>query len=203
MKKINIFLIISIISLIGIANVKAQVIPGAQKGGDGAPLLTPSLTWEQFRQSCLHPEQFHNQIPPTNIHVQCTDIVREYVSTAPGVVPLPAARMVISAIYSNKYHVDAEQREIPLVNRVGSCLRFKEVERVISVERVLSCGDILGMKTDLPDFCAYTTEIAKGTNPKLIEDRDTGKFIDTCGGLGVNAPVTPGIPGIIPGPVIR
>jgi hypothetical protein len=153
-------------------------------GGDNVNPNTPSLSWDQFKDSCLHPEQFNNQVAPKDIKIQCTDVSREFLSSAPGQVPLPGNRRVIFAVYSNKYHVNAEQVEAPILNKGGSCLRFREVERTITVEKRLTCDDILGIKSSLAEFCASNLTLAKGANPKLIENHDTGRFIDTCGGSG-------------------
>jgi hypothetical protein len=149
---------------------------------------TPALTWEQFKDSCLHPEQFNNQTPPKDIKIQCTDVQREFVTTSPGQLPLPGNRKVIYAVFSNKYHVNADQREEPILNKGGSCLKFKEVERTITVERKLTCDDILGIKSELAEYCSSVLSISKGANPKLVDSHDTGRFIDTCGSSGIADP---------------
>lgn len=165
-----------------------------QAGGPDLPPgnhPTPSLTWEQFKDSCLHPQQFNSQIGPRDIRIQCTDVTREFVGTSPGQVALPGNRRVIFAVFSDKYHVNASQAEDPITNRTGSCMRFKEVERTVTIEKKLSCDDVLGIKSDLADYCASTLSITKGANPKLIDTRETGRFIDTCGGNGAGI-VDPG-----------
>ena len=141
-----------------------------------------SLSWDLFKESCLHPEQFHHQTPPSNIKIQCTDIQREFLATSPGEVPLPGNRKIIYSVFSNKYNVNAEHREDPILNKVGSCLKFKEVERTITIERALSCEDVLGIKSDLGSYCASNLSLAKGASPKLVASRDTGRRIDTCAG---------------------
>jgi hypothetical protein len=152
------------------------------EAGPKDPAHTPALTWEQFKESCLHPEQFNNQVAPKDIRVQCTDVTRDFITASPGQVPLPGARRVVYAVFSNKYHVNADQREVPMLNKGGSCLRFREVERALTIEKRLTCEDILGIKSDLAEYCASSLMIAKGANPKLVESHDTGRVIDTCNG---------------------
>ena len=162
--------------------VSTQIAIAAEGTG---PDHTPTLTWEQFKESCLHPEQFHSQVPPSNIRIQCTDKSQEFIAAAPGQLPLPGSRKVIYAVFSNKYHVNAEQKEDPAFRKGGSCTRYKEVERTMTVEKVLSCEDVLGIKSDLGEYCFSTLNLAKGSAAKLTDVRDTGRFVDTCSGPGM------------------
>src|SRR5688500_16359401 len=41
--------------------------------------VTPPVSWDQFKEACLHPENFHNQVPPTNIKLQCSELRTEYI----------------------------------------------------------------------------------------------------------------------------
>ena len=61
-------------------------------------------------------------------------------------------------------------------------MRFKEVEQVLTIEKPLSCDEILNIKGDLGDYCEGATDLAKGVNPKLIDTHETGNAVDTCPG---------------------
>jgi hypothetical protein len=189
MSKFSLFVVLSIIAASNASIVQASGEIGNIGGGHGE--FTPSLTWEQFKESCLHPEQFNNQTPPLNIRLQCTDVSREFIAMAPGQVPLPGTRKVISAVFSNKYNVNAEQTDVPYAVKGGSCMKFKEVEKTVTVDKQLRCDDILGIKSSLAEYCASNLTIAKQANPKLVDSRDTGRMIDTCSS-GAISDLTPG-----------
>ncbi len=125
------------------------------------------------------------QRAPENIKVQCTDVSRAFVADASGQMPLPSSRSVTTALFSDKFNVDADTKAYPSDAKsaaAGSCLRYKEVQNTVAVEKQLTCGEILSWKGDVEDFCAANLESLKSANPKLIDTRDTGAVIDTCGG---------------------
>jgi hypothetical protein len=149
-------------------------------GPSSAPAATRAISWDELRGRCEHPEQFDVQRAPQNIRVQCSDVEREYVAASEGELPLMASRRVQSAVYADKFSVTSEERDVPMVAKSGSCLRFKEVQRTLSVEKAIDCPTILGTKGDAADLCAAALDEARGSNPKLVEVTDTGKVIDTC-----------------------
>jgi hypothetical protein len=146
----------------------------------GKPTMTRAVSWDELRARCASPEQFDVQRAPQNIRIQCTDVQREFIAVQPGEVLLPSARMVASAVFSDKFHVDAQQIDVPVFAKGGSCMRFKEVEKTLAVERGLTCSDILGNKGDANEFCIGSLDRSKGSNPKLASVVETGTFIDTC-----------------------
>jgi hypothetical protein len=177
MLKLNLFVMLGMVAVAGSMNVQAA---NPEMGNPGGSENTPSLSWEQFKESCLHPEQFNHQNPPSNIRIQCSDTSREFVSASPGQVQLPAYRRMIYAVFSNKFHVNAEQKDGPMAAKGGTCMRFKEIERTVTVERKLNCSEVLGIKSDLADYCASIASAAKSANPKLVDTRETGRGVDTC-----------------------
>src|SRR4051812_8499407 len=90
-------------------NVMIAQANDIKDGKDDVPHHTASLSWEQFKDSCLHPEQFNNQAPPSNIRIQCTSTENKFVNSEAGQVPMPGNRVITFAVFSNKYHVNAEQ----------------------------------------------------------------------------------------------
>lgn len=154
-------------------------VPGPGTG-PGKP-----ISFAELRERCLHPETFDVQRAPQNIRVLCTDSRLVWAASAPGEVNLPCRRKVTSGLFADKFFVNAEQRELPIYAKSGSCHRFKEIEETLTVERPLSCAEILAIKGELTDFCSSVVEAAKGANPKLVEVRETGNVRDTCGAGGV------------------
>jgi hypothetical protein len=152
--------------------------------GEGKPIFARPITWDEFKERCANPGKFPDvQIAPQHIQFQCLDAQRDWVSDQPGSIPLAGWRMVRGAVISDKFAVADAAREFMIPTKGGSCLRFKEVERLIKLEVPLSCGDVLGFKGGVLDYCQMATSSAKGANPKLIASRDTGRLIDTCSGF--------------------
>jgi hypothetical protein len=152
-------------------------------GGDKPVPLVPTkaITWDEMRDRCAHPEQFDVQRAPQHIRLQCADSRIVWLASMPGEIALPSSRMVTSAVFSDKFFVESMQKDVQILSKNGSCHRFKEVEETYIVERPMSCEEIMGIKGDLGDFCASSLDAAKGTNPKVVDQRDTGRMIDTCG----------------------
>ena len=198
MSKFNLFFVLSVAT----AMTASVALADTGKGGDGKdpgqePGKTTPISWDEFVQRCTHPKDFPNQLEPQNIKIQCTDVSRDYVASAPGEVPLNSVRQVVTAVFADKLHVEAAGREYQSDPKSGSCLRFKEVEKTLTIERPLTCPEILGLKIDIQDYCAQSLDMAKGANPKLIDVKETGNVIDTCGPV-VGPPK--GDPGKNPGP---
>ncbi len=173
-------LVLSISLVIGVLVSQVNPAFSSTTSGDPQSPAPALLSWEQFKESCLHPEQFHFQVPPSNIRIHCTDVQREYVALSPGQLPLPLKRKIISSVFSNKYNVIQNESISPITSKGGSCQRFKEVEKTLNVERILTCEDVLGIKSDLNDFCTSVLNAAKISNSKLMDVRDTGRVLDTC-----------------------
>jgi len=160
-----------------------QVILGQ---GPGSGVSTSrQITFDELRARCERPEQFDVQKAPQNIKIQCTDMRREWVPAVPGEVQLPGLRRVVLSLLSDKFHVGAEAQDVPVYSKSGTCQRFKELEKVLTIERPLSCTEIMGMKSSIAEFCISVLDTAKAANPKLVEVRELeGRLIDTCGGTG-------------------
>ncbi len=153
----------------------------AMAGGDkpeGQP--TKPISIEELQARCLNPGQFEQQHAPQNITIQCTDTQTSWVAGAPGEVSLDSSRQVTTAIFSDKWHVDAKTDNVAIQGKAGTCLRFKEVQATFTVEQKLTCDEILGRKEGITDFCASVLDRSKHENPKLIEMSDTGNLIDNC-----------------------
>ena len=172
-----------------------------------APVESREVTWDELKARCANPKGFPTQHAPEQIRVQCTETRREYLPENPGVVRLPAARTVTTALVSDKYSVSSVSKDFPIESKSGSCLRFREVEYTGTIERVLSCAEIVNVKGDLQDFCGSALELHHdgkypgkippkmagntdpatagkphwgGKFPKGVQIRETENRIDTC-----------------------
>lgn len=149
-----------------------------------------TISWDDFKFRCSDAKDkpLNQQLKPAHIRLQCTNVEREYVPSDPGVLDLGASRHVLTTVLSDKFDVAVMGKDYApsgaAAKAAGTCLRYKEVERTIQVEKTLSCGEVVGIKGDINDYCAGALEMAKGTSPKLIETRETGAVRDTCGGGG-------------------
>ncbi len=156
-------------------------VSSAFAGGESnQPTPVRSITFEEFKARCQHPESFDIQRAPQNISIQCTDVSTEFVPTAPGSVPLASTRQVSTAIKSEKFSVgDLQTKTVPSAVGAAACLRFKEVRNTASVEYGLSCADVLAIKGSAEDYCVSSLDasLAKGAK---VSAEDTGRTIDTC-----------------------
>ena len=152
-------------------------------GGKGGAGISASISWDELKARCLHPEQFDVQRAPQNIKIQCSDSDFEYVPSAAGQISLAASRTVVTSILADKFHVMAGASDVPVIPKGGSCLRFKEVEKSLTIEKPMSCDEIVGLKSEPAEYCLAALDQAKGSNPKLLAVRDTGHVVDTCGSL--------------------
>ena len=157
--------------------VAFAVLVGTSHAGDSH---VRSVAWEEFRDRCAHPEQYDVQRAPQNIKIQCTDRKLTWVAVNPSSMGLPTQHQVSSAVFSDKFVVDNSQRAFDSADRPASCHRYKEVEEFFTMERSVSCEEVISLKGDVGDYCNSLLERAKGSHPKLVEQRDTLRVLDTC-----------------------
>lgn len=154
--------------------------------GDPTPVPVTYVSWEEFKGRCANPKQFHDQHAPEQIRLQCSVKVLDWLPTAPGTIPLEVRETIITALFSDKYNVIPVERSGSAPQKGGSCLRFKEVEKLYSVERPLSCAEILSADSKGKNAQDICYDAVKGkVNPKDVKIQDTGRTIDTCNGFNV------------------
>lgn len=181
---VNLAFAMTMVTIVTMANA-GGALANDDKGGDHGPGagVSASISWDELKARCLHPDQFPVQRAPQNIKIQCADSSYEYVPAAAGQVSLAASRTVVTSVLADKFHVVAGAADVPVIARGGSCLRFKEIEKTLTIEKPMSCNEILGLKTDPAEYCVSALDQARGQNPKLLAVRDTGHVVDTCGAL--------------------
>lgn len=166
-----------------LASADEFVIQGATAGkeaGAPAPGVSASISWEELKDRCLHPEQFDVQRPPQNIKLQCSETRLEFVPTPAGQIAIAGSRSIMTTLLSDKFHAVAGTADLPVQGKPAACLRYKEVEKILTLERPMSCQEILSVKGDLTEYCTSALDRARGSQPKLMQGRDTGRILDTC-----------------------
>lgn len=168
--------------LISSASAMANPIhkPDPSKPAGSGEAHAAAVAWDEFRERCAQPEKFDVQRAPQNIRVQCTDTRMNWVAAPASALTLPCERRVGGAVFSDKFYVANSERDFEVSAKAGSCHRFQEVEETISVERPVSCDEVLGVKGDVHDWCSSVLEGVRMSNPKAIERRDTNRVFDTC-----------------------
>ncbi|MGK5082865.1 hypothetical protein WDW37_06140 [Bdellovibrionota bacterium FG-1] len=163
------------LSLLGLW-ITGQAVAGV--GGGGRSF---SVTWDEFQRRCADADSFDNQRAPKEIKLQCTNVEREFVPDAPGVMDLALGRHVFTTVLSDKFNVVSMERGFAVATRPSTCLRYKEIEKTITIERPLTCQEVLSIKGEVADFCTSALDMAKHSNPKLIDVHETGVRTDNCG----------------------
>jgi hypothetical protein len=153
----------------------SPVFAGGQGPGD-----VRELDWNQFLESCQNPAAFQAQRPPENIKITCGDMSYQWIPAGAGSMDLPGSRVVRTEVFSDKYHVQAQDNTMQVAPSVGSCPRFKEVQQTLTTERSVTCKEILKFQGDLKDYCASVIDSARGDNANLVQTQDTGRTLDFC-----------------------
>jgi hypothetical protein len=143
------------------------------------------VSWEELQGRCQDPNNYQDLqgVLPTNIQIECTNVVRTWVQSEPGVVPLAADRGVAAAVSATKFTVNSESRALGFPGENGACPRFKEVVRTSNIVVPVSCGQVMGFKGKPVDFCQGIFDSGKGQGPKETVTRETGRVIDSCAGI--------------------
>ena len=186
----KLFLVFGLMMGIGI-NALAGDKPGDKPGT--SPAGNKAISWAELKERCANPRSFPDvQREPENIKIQCSDNQVNWVASAPGEFALQGARNVMTGLFSDKFVVNMDTTTQAAAARTGTCHRFKEIQEAFTVERQLSCAEVLGVKSDLAEYCTSILDQSKGSNPKLIEAKDTGRTIDTCSAVAIIEAGKPG-----------
>jgi hypothetical protein len=211
--KSKLMLMAVVVSVLGTHAVASPFLVEGDPKEDhkGGPKPTSAVTIEELRERCSKPGQFNEQHAPKAISVVCSEVSRSWAAGVPGEIPLEGSRTVTVGVVSDKWHVEAVTENVPMKPRLGSCLRFEEIETQVAVEQQLSCDELLGMKGGLAGFCVSALDRDKAGRKgkgghhgpghgkphegKWVEAVKTGQVIDHC------PPGTPdrGKPGHRPG----
>lgn len=140
---------------------------------------TQNVSFEDVKLACQDPGRFHNQNPPSQIRIRCTDIENVWERGPEREVTLETARELSNALISNKFVVDESAKPIGTPEDVFACPTFRQVQRELSFERQSSCSEILQYDS-LHDFCLAASNEVQQENPDVVVERETGVIVNSC-----------------------
>jgi hypothetical protein len=138
-------------------------------------------TWDELKLACENPTQFHLQLPPENIEIECVSYETAWIPDGNGTIGRDCTHKVIARLRSTKIDVSAEEFIFPGTVTSFDCPRFKEVLRVYRKPLQITCEEALTCpQTNLGDICESAVREDINANPELVSETDTGRTLDTC-----------------------
>jgi len=138
------------------------------------------LDWDDFREACLHPGQFHAQRPANNIRVSCADKIVSWEAAQTGSMSLARSRDVTSALQSDKYHVSKMTSAVGIGGVSVNCPRYAEVELTLAYEFQITCEQATAYKGTLTQLCSEKLDDVRASNPNLVVRKLTGRTQGNC-----------------------
>jgi hypothetical protein len=150
----------------------------------GGAQAATNLSFEDLKVACQDPSRFHGQIAPKNIEISCQETQYRWAPDKAGTVSLGTERQITSAVVSDKYSVAPTTAEVNMADEVASCPQFVRVKEELSLNRALTCDEVVAFAGTGADFCAnLLTEMraanAKAVHTTILEE----ERMSTCGQL--------------------
>jgi hypothetical protein len=120
------------------------------------------------------------QLPLKNPFVSCQDTITTWVATGAGELSLPASRKIVTSLKDKFFYIPQTEGAANFQTKGASCPKLKEVEQTVILEEPITCDQVNNI-TSLVDFCVQVIDGKKGGGQKLGDQRDTGRYFDTCG----------------------
>ncbi len=138
-----------------------------------------TISFEDLKVACLHPEQFHNQKAPTSIQLSCRDVQVRWVPDQSSSVTAGTSRHITTSVQSDKYAVGSLTEALPTDGQGLACPRFKEIAETMETIRAVSCDDLVSFKGGATEYCLSVLDSVKKSNAsaQLV---DTGNVMDFC-----------------------
>jgi hypothetical protein len=159
---------------------------------------TQRLSYDQVKEACRNPGNFHNQIQPANMEITCSDVQTRWIPVSQGEYTLPRMRKVTMTMTSDKYDVPGSARDVATPQQGGECPRFKEVIEKIQTTRSTTCDEILGFNGTEIQYCTGVLDELRNSNPGAITIIDSGRNVNLC---SPQLPTPPAPPAPAPKPV--
>jgi hypothetical protein len=136
-----------------------------------------------LKLGCKDPGAFHNQLPPTDIKITCTDERYEWVPAGHDDATFHNRRTVSSRAVTSKPNVAApmvaEKCDWPGTDM--ECGGVKEVCKTVEMEFSVTCDQILAMET-INKFCQVSLLAETiATQEKIMAVKETGRTKKLCG----------------------
>ncbi len=181
---------LAIFSLVAMTSLYAMASDG-EGGGDAGPVSpaesATEVSFERFREQCADPSKSEVQRAPQDIRVVCRNQEQTWIAGVPGRIPLKSERRVGITVVSDKFKVAETSSEVEAVQSSGACQRYQEVIEDFSIEVPVSCAEILDMKIGFSELCRARIDESRGKNESAVQVRATGREVDTCAGIPVQA----------------
>lgn len=145
------------------------------------PVHSAELTFDQFRESCTDPDSFGHQRPPEKIRVLCKNVYTGWNPIEAGGVSLSASRVLTGELFSDKYHVSSTDYDVEVPEMRAECPRFREVTETVTIERSMTCDQVMADERTLEDICLDVINDGVGQNPDMVEVEPTGRVYSVCG----------------------
>lgn len=143
---------------------------------------TTKLSFEEFREACLNPAKFHNQVAPKNIQVSCQDVQMKWVPESNGSADMNTRRVVSTAVTSDKYSAVTITGEVASALQTIGCPQFKQVTETVDLVQAVSCEELVASTGTSIDFCVNSINSLRASNPQSIKTTDTGVKMNYCAG---------------------
>lgn len=160
------------ISLISFASI-------AESADD--PVTT--LSFEEFREACVNPAKFHNQVAPKNIQVSCQDAQTKWIPDSNGSADMGTRRVVSTAVTSDKYSAVTVTGDVVSAVQTIACPQFKQVTEMVDLIQAISCEDLVASTGNSIDFCVNAINALRASNPEAIKTNPTGVTMNYCTGV--------------------
>jgi len=162
--------------------ILALSMASAANAGRNTDQGTEGLTWEDFRNACMHPDQYHAQRPAQNIRVSCFDEIYEWEPAQSDSMILTQRRNVAASVQSDKFHVSKETAPLGMPNVSVPCPKYAEVQVNLNHEFQITCDEAIRFKGGLLDLCSIRLDdVRQQGQGKGVEQRQqTGRFKGQC-----------------------
>ena len=142
---------------------------------------TQVLGFEDYREACLNPSRFHNQIAPTNIQISCHGVQLKWIPDDSTTMSMDNPRQMTASIYSDKYATSSLSGAILSPEQLLACPRFKQVTETVESLHAITCDELVAFSGTVLDFCTSRINSLRGVNPEAVRTLATGRVFDVCG----------------------
>lgn len=151
--------------------------------GSISAFAAPSLSFEDFRDSCQNPGAHGAQRPPEAIRIQCKNVKTAWQQIESGSTGLQESRVITAELFSDKFQVCAADFNIQTPEANVICPRLREVVQTVSIEKSLTCAQILATDDGMDALCLAAINEAISANPDLVQTTPTGRTFSPCGSV--------------------
>lgn len=139
-----------------------------------------NVSWADLKAACEDPARFHNQNAPKNIEISCQDTQTRYLPTKSGAIDLDVDRHITSSVISDKYSVSPSTESIVMAKEIAACPQFRKVEETITVNRGITCDEVLAYVGTATDFCMGIATELRASNPDAIQVTEKEEYVSLC-----------------------